>query len=128
MSTLRQSIMQGSTGAEAAADLGEDLVAAERGGVGLDRRQHLLQRDRGRHVPGRVDDDVLDLVGEDRRLIGRLADDDAGGVDDLAVLVDVEGEIRNVDPDVEAAEIARHPAPALHVGEDRGDVVDRRRR
>ena len=37
---------------------------------------------------------------------------------DLAVLDDARQELRHVVPDVELAEVVRHPAPALHVDED----------
>ena len=48
-----------------------------------------------------------------------LADDDARHPDLLAVLVDAQMIVRNVEHDVRRTEIARHPAPALHGGEHR---------
>ena len=59
------------------------VLAGEIAGVGREMRRDLVLRDRGRHVPVRVDDDVLDLVGEDRGLVLGRADDDAGRVGDL---------------------------------------------
>src|SRR5690606_38047033 len=81
-------------------------------------RGNLVAGDRGRDVPIGIDDDVLDLVAEHRRLVAGGADDDAGGVDRTAVLDDVEPELRNVDGDVEVPEIRRGPTPALHIGDD----------
>jgi hypothetical protein len=53
-----------------------------------------------------------------RNFIGaeiRLADDDLGRVDDLALLVHAADELGDVVPDVHLAEVLGHPAPALHV-------------
>ena len=40
-----------------------------------------------------------------------------------AVVDHADHELRDVDHDVESAEVARHPAPALQIGGDRGDLV-----
>ncbi len=69
-------------------------------------------------VPGRIDHDMVHLVREKRRLRLRLADDRAGAVDDVAVAPHHDLERRRVDEDMLAAEVARHEAPELHVGED----------
>ena len=111
-------------GAVFAVDIGEHLVAlaGHVARVAAHGRQHFLHRDRGRHVPARIDDNRFHRVGEDRGLVGDLADHGAGGVDDLAVLDDADAVFRDVRDDVELAEVARHPAPALHVGDDLGRV------
>ena len=53
----------------------------------------------------------------------RLADHDARLPDLRAVVIDAQVEVRDVEHDVGAAEVARHPAPALHGGEDGVDLL-----
>ena len=52
-----------------------------------------------------------------------LADHDARLPDLVAVVHDLEREVRDVQHDMRLAEVARHPAPALHIGEDGIDRV-----
>ena len=84
----------------------------------LQRRQVFVLDDRRRHVPGRIDGDELHLCAEQRRRLARLADHDLGLPDQLAVVHDAQRVVRDVDHHVGLAEVARHPAPALHVGDD----------
>ena len=67
---------------------------------------------------------MLDLVGENRRLVGAQADDDAGLMKDLSILEDPDNEFGDVDVDVVVAEVARYPAPTLHIGDDLGLGID----
>ena len=60
---------------------------------------------------------VLRFAREDGGLLARLADDDALGVDDLVVFVEVDHELGNVGEDVHRTEVIRHPPPLFHVGE-----------
>ena len=76
---------------------------------------------------------MTDIVGKDRGLVLDAADDDAGSVFLVPVAVDRQTKLGNVDEDVEFAEVARHPAPALHIGNnvsprDGGSAVDRNQR
>src|SRR5262249_3458613 len=66
-------------------------------------------------------------LAEQRRRHVRLADDDAGGPDLGAVVHHLEREVRQVDHDVSLAEVARIPAPALHIGDDEVDRLVARR-
>src|SRR5690348_17892285 len=52
-----------------------------------------------------------------------LADDDPGFPIDLAVVEERQSVIGNVDDHVRIAEVARYPAPALHVHDDRVDRI-----
>ncbi len=60
--------------------------ALEHRRVLLQRRQILVVDDRGRHVPCRVDRDVLHRLGQFRCRLGRQACDDARLPDQLVVL------------------------------------------
>ena len=82
--------------------------------------QQLLVDDRLRHVPGRVDDDELERVGEDRRRGFFLADDHFRAMRDRAAPHHGQLEFGNIDLDVILAKVARQPAPALHIGDDFG--------
>ena len=62
-----------------------------------------------------MEDDGAHVGREHRRRRVRLADDDLRRMDDLALLEDPRHELRHVVPDVELAQVLRHPAPALHV-------------
>ena len=101
--------------------------ALQHGRVLLQRRQIFVVDDRGRHVPGRIDGDELHRLRQQRRrLVARLAGDDAGGPDRRAVLHHLEREVRDVEDHIgvaerRRAELARQPAPALHVDDH---VVD----
>ena len=92
--------------------------ALEHGRILLQRRQVFVVDDRRRHVPGRVDGDVLHRLREERRRRAGLADHHARLPDRRAVVVDAQREVRDVQHDMRLAEVARHPAPALHVGDD----------
>jgi hypothetical protein len=85
-------------------------------------RSDLLDLDRGRHVPERIEDDFLHLIGEDRRLLVRLADHHARRVHGLAVSDDTQRELGDVDRYVVRTEVVRQPAPALHVDQDGSDL------
>ena len=93
-----------------------DGEAAQRARVAPEARQILLHHDGARHVPGRVDDEVLHHVGE----LGRLAplcvlSDHGPRAEGLAALVHDGGrEVREVDPDVARAAVEVEPALALH--------------
>ena len=94
----------------------------EHGRILLQRGQVFVVDDRRRHVPGRVDGDVLHRLRQERRRRAGLADHDARRPDRRVVVVDAQREVRDVQHHMGLAEIARHPAPALHVGHD-DDVV-----
>ncbi len=103
--------------------------ALKHGRVLLQRRQVFVVDDRRRHVPGRIDRDVLHRLREQRgRMRARLAGDDAGGPDLLAALHHLERVVGNVEDDIgiaqrRRAEVARQPAPALHVDHHRVDLL-----
>ena len=125
MSTRRQSMRQGIDRLEAAAGIVIDFVAGERAIAGFARISGSISFtaiEAGTFHTGLM---MTCSISSEKigRLLVPLADHDAGRLEDLAVLVDVEVEVRDVDPDVEVAEVLRHPAPALHVGEDQADVV-----
>ena len=63
---------------------------------------------------------ILQRVGEDRRRRRLFADDDARAMRHLAVAHDGEFEIGNIHLDPLFAEVARQPAPPLHIGDDFG--------
>ena len=92
-------------------------------GILRQRRQIFIVHDRGRHVPGRIDRDVFHGLAQQRRLHAGLADHDPGGPDLGAVVHHLEREVRLVDEHMGVAEIARIPAPALHVGDDGVDLL-----
>ncbi len=50
--------------------------------------------------------------------VAGLSDHDLGVPDRRALVVDAQREVRNVQDHMRLAEVARHPAPALHVGHD----------
>ena len=81
--------------------------------AGVNRQQFILD-DRLRHVPRRIDDDIVHRRGQKRRLRLRLAGDDLGAPDDLVVAHDLERVVGNVEHHIGLAEIARQPAPAFH--------------
>src|SRR3569623_67188 len=95
--------------------------ALKHGGVLLQRRQVLIVDDRWRHIPCWIDGDVLHRLRQERRgMRARLAGDDARGPDRRAVVHDAQRVVGNVEDDISiaecgSAEIARRPAPALHV-------------
>ena len=93
----------------------------------LQRRQILAVDDRWRHVPGRVDGHILHRLGEQRGRLVDFADHDARGPDLGTVVHHLEREVRQIDHDMGVAEIARVPAPALHVGHDHVDRLVARR-
>ena len=97
--------------------------AIERLRVLLQRRQVFVLDDRGRHVPGRVDGDEFHLRADHRRRLARLSGHDLGVPVDLVVVVERQGVIRHVDDHVRIAEVARQPAPALHVDDDGVDRI-----
>ena len=97
----------------------EDLRVAR-----LVDRQELVVDDRLRHVPGRIERDELHRLGEQRRLMPRLADHGAGLPDLLAVVINADEKIRDVELDVCLAEVTRHPAPAFHGGENGVELFD----
>ena len=87
------------------------------------RRQIFVLDDRRRHVPGRIDGDELHLRADHRRRLARLAGHDLGVPVDLVVVPERQAIIRHVDDDMRIAEIARQPAPALHVDDDGVDRI-----
>ena len=81
-----------------------------------------------RHVPPGIDGDGGDARGKLRGRGPPRADDAAMARHHPPILDERDGEGRDVDDDVPGAEIARHPAPALHIGADdvaAGDIVGR---
>ncbi len=102
--------------------------AFQHGRVLLQRRQVLVVDDRRRHVPGRVDRDELHgLRQQRRRMDAGLAGHYPGGPDLSAVLHHLERIVGDVEDDIGVAdrgraEVARQPAPALHVDEHRVDL------
>ena len=62
-----------------------------------------------------IEDDLFHLVGDHRRLLVGLADDDAGGNNRRAFLDDAQRELGDVDRHVERPKVVRQPAPALHI-------------
>ncbi|VUD71412.1 hypothetical protein MET9862_01994 [Methylobacterium symbioticum] len=93
--------------------------------IGGDLGQHRLQ-DRGRHVPGWVDDGVFHRPREDRRRRFRLADDDAGLIPQGAPAEHAQPVLGHVHEHVVGPELGRQPAPALHVDDERRLVAGRR--
>ena len=95
-------------------------------GIGGKFRQHFLADDGGRHVPIGIDDQKFHRVGENGRRGFLLADDDARALDHLSVVDDDGFIIGDIHFDVFFAEVARHPAPAFHIGDDLGFETRRR--
>ena len=95
----------------------------QHGRILLQRRQIFVVDDRRRHVPGRIDGDELHRLRQfGRRLLAGLAGDDARGPGLRAVVHHPQREVRNVQhhvgvAELRLAELARQPAPALHVGD-----------
>ena len=102
--------------------------AREHGRVLRQRRQIFVAHDRRRYVPGRIDRDELHRLGDLRRRGRGLADNDTGLPDLLAVVHHAQHVVRNVERDVSVTEIARRPAPALHIRDDGLDHVGAARR
>ncbi|MEE7470041.1 hypothetical protein MOF8_26965 [Methylobacterium oryzae] len=106
----------------------DHLVAAPGlAAVAGELRRHRLQ-DRGRDVPGRVDDRVFHRAREQGRARFRLADDDPRLVAHDAAPIGAEAVFRHVDQDVIRAQVARQPAPPLHVDDEFGLPAGRARR
>ena len=80
-------------------------------------RPQLAHLDRIRHDPGRPEGDLLEIAGEDRRLLAGLARHDAHLAHHLAVLDNALREIGEVVPNVDAVQVGGHPAPFFHIGE-----------
>ena len=100
--------------------------AVERLRILLQRRQIFVLDDRRRHVPGRIDGDELHLRRGHRRRLGRLAGDDLGLPVQTALVEQAQRVVGHVDDDivvVVVAELARQPAPALHVDDDGVDRI-----
>src|SRR6185295_7486764 len=76
----------------------------------------ILGDDALRHVPPGIERDRGDPRVELRRRGGPLADDGAVAGKHPAILDESGGEGRDVDEDMAGPEVARHPAPALHIG------------
>ena len=79
---------------------------------------HLLLDDGRRHVPVGIDDQELHGIGKQRRRCLRLADDHAGLMHHLVTAIDAHLVVGNVHLDAVMAHVARHPAPAFHIGDD----------
>ena len=103
--------------------------ALQHGRILLQRRQIFAVDDRRRHVPGRIDRDELHGLGQQRRgMNAGLAGHDLGGPDLRAVLHHLERIIGDVENDIGVAdrgraEVARQPAPALHVDDHGVDLL-----
>ena len=95
--------------------------------VALQHRHIFVVYDRRRHVPGRIDGDVFHRLAKQRRRHVRLADHDSGAPDLGVVVHHPQREVRQIDDHVGLAEIARIPAPALHIGDDGVDLLVARR-
>src|SRR5215475_6859964 len=83
--------------------------------IRLQGRQVFLLDDRRWHIPGRIDRDELHFGTEHRRRQIRFADHDFRVPVDLVVVVERECVIRDVDDNMRIAQVARCPAPALHI-------------
>src|SRR5215831_15617063 len=86
--------------------------------IRLQGRQVFLLDDRRWHIPGRIDRDELHFGTEHRRRQIRFADHDFRVPVDLVVIVERERVIRDVDDNMRIAQVARCPAPALHIHDD----------
>ena len=91
-------------------------VLAHQAAAANEARPKLVDLDAFGNDPRWPEHDVLQRPGKDRALFVGLPGDDLGAADDLAVLVDVLHELRNVIQDVEIAHVGPHPSPHLHVG------------
>ena len=103
--------------------------ALQHGRVLLQRRQILVVDDRRRYVPGRIDRDELHGLAQQRRGVNaRLSGHHAGGPDLRAMLHHFQRVVGNVEDDIGIAdcgrtEVARQPAPALHVSDHDVDLL-----
>src|SRR5690349_17182467 len=75
------------------------------------------------HCPFRVEHYGAHLGGEDRCWIFGLSDNYLLHIDGLVVLDDAGDELRNVVPDVVRAKLGGHPAPALHIDDEKLGVA-----
>src|SRR4029079_15726750 len=96
--------------------------AAEKAAALLQVGRDLLDLDRVRHVPIRVEHDLLHLVGEDRGLLVGFPGHDAGRVDRLAVLAHAQHEFRDIDRYIITPQIMGKPTLSLHVEQKRLDL------
>ena len=73
---------------------------------------------RRRHVPSRIDGDEFHIRRHDRRRHFRLADHDPGHPHQFVVVHHPQCEVGQINDDISVGKLVRHPAPALHIGED----------
>src|SRR6476660_2849100 len=85
--------------------------------------QNLLRFDGGWDIPNRIENYLLHLLGEDRRLFVWLAHHDTRRVDNLAIVHYAQHELRHVDVDVIRPKVIGKPTPALHVYQNRADFA-----
>src|SRR5205085_5042257 len=83
--------------------------------VVLALRPVLLLRDLLGNTRVRIQDDVLELVAEQRRLPGRLSDDDRHAQHFASMLEDAHLEERDVDEDERSGGVERNLAPARKI-------------
>ena len=100
----------------------DDLVAL------LDQRRPPLGEqfppgDRHGHVPRRIDDDRMDVRHQHRRRIVWAARDGAHRTDRLVAFEHGQYGRRDIHLDPVDRQVARHPAPPLHIRHDRRDPV-----
>ena len=86
--------------------------------------KHFFGRNRPRHVPIRIDDDMFDLVGKNRGLVIWQPDNNTGREGNFAIADNIYPEAGHIHHDVKITPVARQPAPAFQIGKNLINPVD----